>query len=228
MSDRSNEARAAILGRIRSALGRGPLDAERIVRERQALLPSVETLQPKFDDLSNRQRFIARATSERLTATVDEVSDMPSAVTAVYRYLQRLKLETRIALPPMPRLRDLDWSDIEVHHDITPNEPVAVGLADYAIAETGTLVFTSRPESPTLFNYMPLHHVILVEAATILRYMEDYWGIVRRQGNVHPRNTNFITGTSGTADIEAKNIRGAHGPRYMHIVIVGEDARVES
>ena len=30
-----------------------------------------------------------------------------------------------------------------------------------------------------------------------------------------------MTGTSGTADIEAKNIRGAHGPRYMRIVLVG-------
>ena len=31
----------------------------------------------------------------------------------------------------------------------------------------------------------------------------------------------LVTGTSGTADIEAVNIRGAHGPRYLHILMVG-------
>jgi L-lactate dehydrogenase complex protein LldG len=187
------------------------------------LLPEACVLQPKFDGQSNRARFIEKATSERLTATVDETGDMHGAVSAVRSYLERSKLPGRIALPPMPALSGLDWGDIEIHHDIQPNEPVSVGFADYAIAETGTLVFTSRPESPTLFNYLPLHHVILVEAPKILRYMEEYWSRVRAAGNVHPRNTNFITGTSGTADIEAKNVRGAHGPRFMHVIIVGSD-----
>ena len=100
----------------------------------------------------------------------------------------------------------------------------AVVEADYGIAETGTLVFSSRADSPTLFNYLGLHHIVLVEGATLLRYMEDYWSVVRAGGNVHPRNINFITGTSGTADIEAKNTRGAHGPRFLHIVIVGDDS----
>ncbi|HUS97269.1 MAG TPA: LUD domain-containing protein [Hyphomicrobiaceae bacterium] len=224
----SEAGRAAILGRIRAALrpdhaeGERP-DAEVIAREAFSLLPPLDVLRPKFDDLTNRQRFIARATSERLTATVDEVADLPAAVVAIYGYLERAKVEKRIAIPPMAKLSKLDWGDIEVHHRIAPDEPVSVGLADFAIAETGTLIFTSRPDSPTLFNYMALHHVIIVDASTILRYMEDYWAIVRERGNIHPRNTNFITGTSGTADIEAKNIRGAHGPRFMHIVIVGRE-----
>ncbi len=120
----------------------------------------------------------------------------------------------------MERLVGLPWGDVAVHHEIALNEPAAVGLADAAIAETGTLVFTSRSDSPTLFNYLPLHHTVFIERDNILRYMEDYWAGVRAAGNNHPRNTNFITGTSGTADIEAKNVRGAHGPRYLHIVIV--------
>jgi L-lactate dehydrogenase complex protein LldG len=36
-----------------------------------------------------------------------------------------------------------------------------------------------------------------------------------------PRIMSLVTGTSGTADIEAVNIRGAHGPRYLHILMVG-------
>ena len=52
----------------------------------------------------------------------------------------------------MPGLRSLEWGDIAVHETLGPDEPVVVIVADGAIAETGTLVFTSRPDSPTLFN----------------------------------------------------------------------------
>jgi len=36
-------------------------------------------------------------------------------------------------------------------------------------------------------------------------------------------NLNLITGASGTTDIEGSLVLGAHGPRYLHVVIV-EDA----
>ena len=160
-------------------------------------------------------------TSERLTATVDEVPSLAGAPDAVRRYLERSNLPLRISHPPMPRLRDLDWGEISGHETLGPDEPVVVNLADWAIAETGTLVFASRAESPTLYNYLPLHHIILLDGASILRHPEDYWEQLRDAGNVQPRAINFITGTSGTADIEAQNIRGAHGPRFMHIVIFG-------
>jgi len=186
-------------------------------------LPDAREMQPKFDGQSNRERFMEKVTSERLTGTVDAAADMAAAVGCVRNYLMRSNLPLRIAMPPMDTLKTLDWGDIAVHGDIAADEAVSIGLADYAIAETGSVVFTSRPDSPTLYNYLPLHHIILVEADKILRYMEDFWAIVRSDGNVHPRNINFITGTSGTADIEAKNVRGAHGPRFMHVVIIGAD-----
>lgn len=219
----SDEARTAILSAIRAAKQPGRAGPEEITRAAADLLAEPARWQPKFDDLTNRARFIERATSERLTATVDEVGDLDAAPGAIATYLQRANLPLRIAHPPMTQLADLDWGEIATAEEIEPNEPVAVNMADCAIAETGTLVFTSRPESPTLFNFFPLHHVILLDAGAILRHHEDFWMWLRDQGNVQPRNINMITGTSGTADIEAKNIRGAHGPRFMHIVIFGED-----
>lgn len=220
MSDTKRE----ILGQIRAANASANSDAAAIAREAAALLPEAGLIQPQFADLTSRQKFIERATSERLTATVDEVTDWPDAVAAVRADLVRSNIPLSLAVPPMDRLTRLDWGDVVQSQEIAPDEVAALGLADYAIAETGTLVFTSRPDSPTLFNYLGLHHIVLLEAGTILRYMEDYWRLVRDGGNVHPRNINFITGTSGTADIEAKNTRGAHGPRFLHIVIVGDDA----
>ena len=36
-----------------------------------------------------------------------------------------------------------------------------------------------------------------------------------------PRTVNFITGPSRSADIEQTLLLGAHGPRRLHIVVVG-------
>ena len=221
-TDGSTGARSAILGALRKSLGRTALDLDVVAGEAQSLLGDATRHQPKFDDQTSRARFIERATSERLTATVDEVAALADAPAAVQRYLQQCDLPAQISHPPMDCLRELDWGAIACHETLSPNEPIVVNIADYAIAETGSLVFTSRANSPTLYSYLPLHHVILVDGATILRYMEDYWSIARDAGTTPPRSTNFITGTSGTADIEAQNIRGAHGPRFMHIVIFDE------
>ena len=37
-----------------------------------------------------------------------------------------------------------------------------------------------------------------------------------------PRTVNFITGPSRSADIGQKLQLGAHGPRRLHIILVGE------
>ena len=215
-------AREAILGAIRRALGSDGgerVDPDDIMREADALVGDPGRFQPKFDDMTNRERFIARATSERLTATVDEVVGIGDVPAAVVRYLTSQNLAPSIALQPVAALGELDWGTIDRHDTIGVDEPVSVTMADYAIAETGTLVFTSRADSPVLMNFLPLHHVIVLDGARILRHPEDYWSL--SESARQPRSTNFITGTSGTADIEGQNIRGAHGPRFMHVVIFG-------
>ena len=217
-----SSARSKILGRIRLATATQVADAAYIAAEAAALLPDPTATRPAFEEFSIREKFVERATSERLTATVDEIDDWSAATDTVHNYLKKNNIPLRIALQPKELLANLNWADVEHHEQIAPNELAAVGVADYGIAETGTLVFTSKPDSPTLFNFLGLHHIVLVESKNLLRYMEDYWIIVRENGNVQPRNINFVTGTSGTADIESKNTRGAHGPRFLHIIIVGQ------
>ena len=37
-----------------------------------------------------------------------------------------------------------------------------------------------------------------------------------------PRAHYWITGVSGTTDIEGSYVRGAHGPRFLHVILLRE------
>lgn len=216
------DARAAMLRRMRSALGRGaPPDPATVAAEAAAALPDVSVTQPALRLQDPVAEFIAKATSERLAATVEEIESEADAPDAVRRYLAAEGAPTTLALPPDPSLRTLDWSGLEIRETLDANEETALGRADWAIAETGSLVLRSSPEQPTLYAFLPLRHVVLAPRANVVRHMEDFWRAFRATGDAHPRNINFVTGVSGTADIESKLVRGAHGPRYLHILLVG-------
>jgi L-lactate dehydrogenase complex protein LldG len=126
-----------------------------------------------------------------------------------------------VALQPAAELMGLDWRGIEIRTAIAPDEAVGVGLARWRIAETGSLVVHSGPDTPVLLGFLPLHHVVAVRAGSIVAYLEDYAGLAARAGPA-PRNDNLITGASGTTDIEGSYVRGAHGPGFLHVVLVEE------
>jgi L-lactate dehydrogenase complex protein LldG len=99
---------------------------------------------------------------------------------------------------------------------------VSVTGAFAGVAETGTLVLLSGPESPTTLNFMPEAHIVVLPADRIVGAYEEVWALIRsRFGNgTLPRAVNWITGPSRTADIEQTLLLGAHGPRLLHVLLV--------
>ena len=70
--------------------------------------------------------------------------------------------------------RRISHGDPRFHPTVASDDAVGLGLARWGIAETGSLVFHSGPDAPTLLNFLPLHHVIALDVRTILAYLEDY------------------------------------------------------
>ena len=62
-----------------------------------------------------------------------------------------------------------------------------------------------------------MHHIVAIAADRIVPHLEDY---AARAGTDLPREVNGIIGSSGTTDIEGKLVKGAHGPEYLHVIIV--------
>lgn len=96
----------------------------------------------------------------------------------------------------------------------------ALSAAEFGIAETGTLVFFSGPNSRSAWHFLPGREFILIERCRILPRFEDVIGRIERLSGM-PATINLVTGPSRTADIEQTIELGAHGPREIHILIVG-------
>jgi L-lactate dehydrogenase complex protein LldG len=65
--------------------------------------------------------------------------------------------------------------------------------------------------------------MVLIAASDIFGSYEEAWRRLREDygDGALPRSVNLISGPSRTADIEQTIVRGAHGPRRLHVLILG-------
>lgn len=91
--------------------------------------------------------------------------------------------------------------------------------ADYALADTGTLVILSSSEEARMISLLPPVHLAVIPRDRILTGLDELFTLVPRPDQ-KTSSMVFITGPSKTADIEQILIRGVHGPGEIHVVIV--------
>ena len=102
--------------------------------------------------------------------------------------------------------------------------------ADYAIAETGSVIVLPRQGLSRLVSVVPPVHVAIVRPQDILGTLDDLFALRRLEFHRNGANgnadmgsyLNFITGPSRTADIEQTIVVGVHGPREVHMVLLDE------
>lgn len=99
---------------------------------------------------------------------------------------------------------------------------VGVTGADYAIADTGTLVLVAGGERHRLLSLLPPVHVCVLPRDRIVANLPELLARVRCEEVEAdlPLSITFITGPSRTADIELTLAHGVHGPREVHVLIV--------
>lgn len=208
-------ARDRILDAIRVALP-ARSSPEVIAAEAAALLPDLDSTRPKLTADTLVEAFIGKA--EAIGTTIDRVAEMASVPDAVKQYLDRHELRPSLALEQVPALTALGWGGVETHATIAPDEPVGLGIALWGVAESGSLVVHSGAGTPILLSFLPLHHIAVLRETDLLAHLEDY--AARLATMEVPRNAILITGPSGTTDIEGSYVRGAHGPGFLHVILV--------
>lgn len=97
---------------------------------------------------------------------------------------------------------------------------IAFTMADYGIAETGTLAIESSSEEVRLATMLAEIHVAVLPKSRIRATAEDIYAELKGLMNQNPDYLAFITGASRTADIERVLALGVHGPLELHILIL--------
>lgn len=164
---------------------------------------------------------------ERATALASDVRG-PVAACAAPAAVAAYLAENRLPLQAVcwPRLQTMSWwqAGLTVEaRGARADDLVGITGAFCAIAETGTLMLLSGPDTPATVSLLPETHVALLPLARIVARMEDGWDWVRREHGTLPRAVNFVSGPSRTADIEQTVTLGAHGPYRVCIVLVSDD-----
>jgi L-lactate dehydrogenase complex protein LldG len=106
---------------------------------------------------------------------------------------------------------------------------VGITGVDFALAESGSLALSSATEGAQLASLAPPVHVALYRPKQLVGSLDDLLEKLSHPAGSSAleaaRSIVFVTGTSRTADIEQILIRGVHGPREVHAILV-EDSCV--
>jgi L-lactate dehydrogenase complex protein LldG len=97
---------------------------------------------------------------------------------------------------------------------------IALTVADYGIAETGTLVIDSSSEELRLATMISEIHVAVLPTNRLYATSLELETKLRQTMAVTPSYVALITGASRTADIERVLALGVHGPLELHILLL--------
>jgi L-lactate dehydrogenase complex protein LldG len=236
--------RAEFLQRIRTEVRRTPglfpaSSAARPARPAEAALAVRRQLSERWPQAL--ERFIAEF--QRISGVFHRVGRLED-VADVIRVLAREKQASELitwdlrplgidfrsspelqGLSVAAALRDGGAEARQRYLEAAPRAQIGVTGADFALAETGTLILISGAGRPRSTSLLPETHVAIFGKDQLLETLEQM-GVMLEALHVNPAGAmsgaviNFITGPSRTADIELTLTRGVHGPKEIHAIFV--------
>lgn len=220
-------ARNLVLNSIRRSLGVSGSEAPRRGAAEDRMSRHPRGIVPARGKEAKKRVELFREMLAEAHGTLEVVSSPDAVPAAVSAYLRSKNLPMEVRRGSDPRLESIPWKDertLEV--SVGPSDgkqAVGVSHAFGGIAETGTLVLVSGPDNPTTLNFLPEHHIVVVDARDLAGDYETVWDALRKRfGADLPRTVNWVTGPSRSADIEQVHLHGAHGPKSLHVLVIGE------
>ena len=209
-------ARDSILSKVRTALGRNSGQAPPPPPDIYFNPPGL-TLEERIDAFT--------AALEALAGKVHRVTGADAARNQVERLVEG---KTSVA-SNSPVLADCGilgidgvrggFTDREQLRDACAIADFGISSADYALANTGTLVMLASPTEQRLISLLPPVHIAVVPVSRLLSSLDELLTIHALPADVTSSMV-LITGPSRTADIEQILVRGVHGPGEVHVVFM--------
>ena len=125
-------------------------------------------------------------------------------------------------LPSAWMSASFDW---KVDHQLPAEEiekTEGVVTASFCgIADSGTIVLHhSASEGRRVLTLLPDWHLCILRASQVVETLPEYFD----RCPAPPALATYISGPSATADIEMTRIKGVHGPRFLHVILVRDES----
>ncbi|KAA9393960.1 lactate utilization protein C [Kocuria coralli] len=210
-TDREQDAKAAILSRIRYALRDEPAAPE-VPRDyrRASSLDHAEVVDMLEDRLVDYKANVYRETGESLPQRVGQL--LGEAVTIVPEGLDESWIPDSVRTV---RDRGDDGGPLTARE--LDGLGAVVTSSTVSCAETGTIFLNSHPdEGRRALSLVPDHHVCVVPLDSVVELIPEAFERVS-----HDRPITMISGPSATSDIELERVEGVHGPRTLDVILLG-------
>lgn len=208
----SADAKQSILARIRQALADAPEVApaphdfiRQDTRERDDILAEL------VDRLRDYKAHVEQVAE----------SEAPAAIARACAQYGMRRVVAPADFPP-------EWAPdgVEVLRDEPPLSNQQLDESDgaltgcsFAIAQTGTIVLDGGAmQGRRALTLVPDRHLCIVLAEQVVGIVPEGVALLARRPT---RPITFISGPSATSDIELSRVEGVHGPRTLHVVLVG-------
>jgi L-lactate dehydrogenase complex protein LldG len=215
----SVDARQAMLNRIRSALNDCPPASPAAIEAEWEALPREYDQASRLSDEARLQLLEDRLCD--YDAEVTRVADhgVAAAIAAV--------LAARGNRPTLlPQGFPVRWTPtaapLTVDQGFSPREldryEGVVTAATAAIAETGSLILENvAGQGRRAATLLPDFHLCVVRVEDIVENLPQAFARLAATATLP---ITFVSGPSATADIEMTRIKGVHGPRFLHVLLV--------
>jgi L-lactate dehydrogenase complex protein LldG len=206
-------SRDNILHRVRTALGRSAGQAV-------ADPPPVRIRIPEADMEARISSMMARV--EALAGVTCRTSDpcrfVAQAIAGKTAVASNAPYLAECGISSLPGVRS-GITQLAELRALCASVDVGITSADYALADTGTLVMLAGPQEARLVSLLPPAHIAVVPRDRILTGLDELFSVLPRPAE-QTSSMVLITGPSRTADIEQILVRGVHGPGQITVVIV--------
>jgi L-lactate dehydrogenase complex protein LldG len=229
----SASKRDEILGRIREALrvpaprrhgGAIPDDSQeiQIVQTPRAWLPAVPPDAAQQLDLF-REKCIQLRTDFQPVAGTEEAATVLATLRDRHGWTV-VGSHHHPLVDPLVQTLGLETVYMEQHPEAKSLERCSVGITacDALLAQTGSILLTTRSAGGRALSVLPPHHVVIARIDQLLPDLPAAFELLyAKYGDNYPSFVTFITGPSRTGDIERILVLGAHGPRNLTILLIG-------
>lgn len=109
----------------------------------------------------------------------------------------------------------------DADYDVRELESCDAGISqcEALIAQTGSVLVSSRSSGGRALSILPPHHVVLARRDQLLPDLPAAFALLKsKYQSDYPSLISFITGPSRTGDIERILVLGAHGPKKLTIL----------